>query len=695
VKAADSTINVTSAGIRVVVDQLPSSPVTSVNGEIGDVVLTASDVGALPTAGGTMTGDIVFASGQTFPGSVSQINTKTPDANGIVILDAPDVGAVPASGGTFTGDITVEGNITIPENQGVFNGDGSGLTNLNVPQAVRFKGVVSVASQTAPAAVAGDFYLNTPAGVAGVSWTGINGDNVLNDQFIFYTASNVWVKGGISDASSFVTLGTAQTITGVKTFSNFTSFGANVNVVGTVTAAALAGDGSQITNIDFPVDSVNGQTGDVVIDTSSINALPLSGGTMNTDGGNGIIFFVSNQTFPGTITSVNRAITPDADGDITLGATDVDAVSKRNGGTFQGEVKGVSTSSSSNAKSFVTKDYVDSQGGGGGGAVQSITAGNGLTGGVVDADNPTGVFAVLADGNSITVSAAGIKVNETNLQFPVTSVNGEVGTVVLDASDVGAIADVSGTYSGGLTGDTINLSAKATLGAALEVAGGTTLASNLTVSNGASTTTIAGQVFMQKNLQVVGTVTADSFIGDGSQLTHVVSSTTSVLPPLTPDVGDLWYNSVAGIMYVWYVDEDQRDSDGEGQWVDVRPPAAGGLVTSINGLTGAVTLSASSVGAIPTTGGIVTGTLNGTIFSGSTFKINSFPDDALPYVAADGTVSAMEGVTFDKTTKKITTTGSISSANITAFKTALTNAVTAAGDLASLKAAILSALGSL
>jgi hypothetical protein len=392
---------------------------------------------------------------------------------------------------------------------------------------------------------------------------------------------------------------------------------------------------------------------------------------------------------------VNRAITPDADGDITLGATDVDAVSKRNGGTFQGEVKGVSTSSSSNAKSFVTKDYVDSQGGGGGGAVQSITAGNGLTGGVVDADNPTGVFAVLADGNSITVSAAGIKVNETNLQFPVTSVNGEVGTVVLDASDVGAIADVSGTYSGGLTGDTINLSAKATLGAALEVAGGTTLASNLTVSNGASTTTIAGQVFMQKNLQVVGTVTADSFIGDGSQLTHVVSSTTSVLPPLTPDVGDLWYNSVAGIMYVWYVDEDQRDSEGEGQWVDVRPPAAGGLVTSINGLTGAVTLSASSVGAIPTTGGIVTGTLNGTIFSGSTFKINSFPDDALPYVAADGTVSAMEGVTFDKTTKKITTTGSISSANITAFKTALTNAVTAAGDLAALKAAILSALGSL
>jgi hypothetical protein len=168
-----------------------------------------------------------------------------------------------------------------------------------------------------------------------------------------------------------------------------------------------------------------------------------------------------------------------------------------------------------------------------------------------------------------------------------------------------------------------------------------------------------------------------------------------VLPPLTPDVGDLWYNSVAGIMYVWYVDEDQRDSDGEGQWVDVRPPAAGGLVTSINGLTGAVTLSASSVGAIPTTGGIVTGTLNGTIFSGSTFKINSFPDDALPYVAADGTVSAMEGVTFDKTTKKITTTGSISSANITAFKTALTNAVTAAGDLAALKAAILSALGSL
>ena len=44
-----------------------------------------------------------------------------------------------------------------------------------------------------------------------------------------------------------------------------------------------------------------------------------------------------------------------------------------------------------------------------------------------------------------------------------------------------------------------------------------------------------------------------------------------VNPPTGKIEGDLWYNTVNGILYVWYVDETQIDSVGEGQWVDVRP----------------------------------------------------------------------------------------------------------------------------
>lgn len=42
-------------------DYLTEAPVTSVNGKTGGVELSASDVGALPTTGGSMTGNIIFS----------------------------------------------------------------------------------------------------------------------------------------------------------------------------------------------------------------------------------------------------------------------------------------------------------------------------------------------------------------------------------------------------------------------------------------------------------------------------------------------------------------------------------------------------------------------------------------------------------------------------------------------------------
>ena len=70
--------------------------VNSVNGKTGDVVLTASDVGALPssyqapvTSVNGMTGDVVISGG----GAVDSVNGMT----GIVTLDAEDVGALPDS----------------------------------------------------------------------------------------------------------------------------------------------------------------------------------------------------------------------------------------------------------------------------------------------------------------------------------------------------------------------------------------------------------------------------------------------------------------------------------------------------------------------------------------------------------------------------------------------------------------------
>ena len=66
--------------------------VDSVNGMTGDVVLTASDVGALPddTAIPTKTSDLENDSGYITSAPVSSVNSKT----GAVVLDASDVGAI-------------------------------------------------------------------------------------------------------------------------------------------------------------------------------------------------------------------------------------------------------------------------------------------------------------------------------------------------------------------------------------------------------------------------------------------------------------------------------------------------------------------------------------------------------------------------------------------------------------------------
>jgi len=86
----------TKDGAAWVDPEAASGAVSSVNGKTGNVVLTASDVGALPssyhapvTSVNGMTGDVVISGG----GAVDSVNGKT----GEVVLTAADVGALPSS----------------------------------------------------------------------------------------------------------------------------------------------------------------------------------------------------------------------------------------------------------------------------------------------------------------------------------------------------------------------------------------------------------------------------------------------------------------------------------------------------------------------------------------------------------------------------------------------------------------------
>lgn len=83
----------------------PPYPVTSVNGDTGVVNLTASDVGALPITGGTMTGTLTLSGN---PSSNLQAATKQYVDAAIAGIDIPESaqkysGTLPTSGWTTSG----------------------------------------------------------------------------------------------------------------------------------------------------------------------------------------------------------------------------------------------------------------------------------------------------------------------------------------------------------------------------------------------------------------------------------------------------------------------------------------------------------------------------------------------------------------------------------------------------------------
>ena len=175
VEAEDSTIEVGTNGIKVNISELNNQitfPVSSVQGEIGAVVLTADDVDAVSAT----------------------------------------------TGGTFGGSVVVSGNVTATK----FIGDGSELEGIVIPSPITYKGTIDCTTDIAPLLpTSGDLYLNLVAGTAGDSWTGLT--TLVANQFVLYK-TNTWEAGAVLDGSAFVTLSTDQAnISGAKTFTSQTT----------------------------------------------------------------------------------------------------------------------------------------------------------------------------------------------------------------------------------------------------------------------------------------------------------------------------------------------------------------------------------------------------------------------------------------------------------------------------------------
>lgn len=255
----------------------PPYPVKSVNTKTGDVVLTASDVNALPdtTVIPMKTSDLTNDSGFLTSAPVSSVNSKT----GAVVLNASDVNALPD---TTTYVSTVDGS--------------SGAVTTNA---------VKTTAQSLSDAQKTQARTNIGAGTS--SFSGNYGDlsnkptipsktsDLTNDSG-FINASGAPVQSVDGDTGTVTTNAVkvvAQTLTeaqkgiartnigaGTSSFSGDYGDLSNKPTIPTKTSD-LTNDSGFLT--DAPVDSVNGKTGAVKLSASDVGAVAKTGDTMTGD----------------------------------------------------------------------------------------------------------------------------------------------------------------------------------------------------------------------------------------------------------------------------------------------------------------------------------------------------------------------------------------------------------------------------
>jgi len=312
---------------------LPNVPVQSVNNQTGAVILNATHVGALPIAGGTLTGPLVLDADPTFPlgaatkdyvdtsviaNAVTSVNSEV----GAVVLDSTHVGAVALAGDTMTGTLVLPATITPAINDAVTRNyvdtEISGLTSA----------VISVNGET--------------------------GAVVLNATHV----GALPIAGGIMTGA--IDMGT-NVITNVVDPTNPQDAATRKYVLDTITVSSVV--------------SVNGDTGIVLVTAADLSALELSGGTMS-----GAINMGTNyitdildpanpqdaatrayvDAAPGAVTSVNSQ-----DGIVSLSAANVGALDIT-GGTMAGDID-MDTHTISNvvdpslAQDAATMNYVDTE----------------------------------------------------------------------------------------------------------------------------------------------------------------------------------------------------------------------------------------------------------------------------------------------------------------------------------------------
>jgi hypothetical protein len=331
------------------------------------------------------------------------------------------------------------------------------------------------------------------------------------------------------------------------------------------------GTAFQISQVSYPVSSVNSRTGAVTLGAADVGAMPATAGeivqTLPINGAPG-----SSRTLAFRTNSQNRwtlAAGTDAETGVDAAGTNLTLSSRNDDGTFRATVLDMNRSTGQIAFGGSTK-LSDAKG--------TFVNGVGVTNRTADPAAPSQGFVLYAKNGLPYV----IQANGTIFQVgsggsgggAVDSVNGKTGVVTLSATDVNALPITGGTVTG-----VTNI--QPTSGNSLTVYGSTDPATYFRVTaDGHPYSNSLRPTFY--NLGVGDTAT--SFAG-GKFVLGIKNA--NILPTSDP-VGGVVAYSEAGVLKV-------RQSDGTIVTVANAPEVP---VTSVNGDTGDVTIDAASLGAL-------------------------------------------------------------------------------------------------
>ena len=320
--------------------------------------------------------------------------------------------------------------------------------------------------------------------------------------------------------------------------------GSGLNVTNDGTLSSTGGGGA--------VDSVNGQTGTVLLSAADVGAL---------EAGDNVSELTNNVGYvtDAGVTQITAGV------GVTLNPTDGKGVVE-----------------------------ITATGGGGGGAVDSV---NGKTGTVVlnaaDVGAATTAQGVKADsalqnGDNVSVltNDAGYLTTATAPTAPVTSVNNKTGVVVLDAGDVGAATAAQGTTADsalqpGADVSELNNDAGYLTTAPVESVNGETGAVSLGIDD-------------LEDVNVTAAVSGNVLAYNGAVWVSAASPPADISGSSINQLNDVDAGSATnGQVMVW--------DTNAGNWVP--GDAGGGAVDSVNNKTGVVVLNAADVGAATTAQG--------------------------------------------------------------------------------------------